>query len=575
MSKRDQSHLHFGKITEETKKQKLHSQHEDDSSVILVRTHENVRMMMVDFSTTSCRDEINQNGLNHDDDSIRRLELLLKTKFSRQQMGKKKWVLNRELKYKDFFPVEFIHDKEFVLNHIKKYGYGLQYSPSLQGDRNFVLQAVQHNGMEIQFVSDHVRNDKQVVLEAIKQNEYALEFTFSIFCRYGWKFILEVLPYCPEAMGRASTEQRKDREMVKSAMKINGLALRFIHLNIDSKHDQEIVLEAIKQNKDALREATDFFLKDHDFLLKALKLIYPEFESLDSLYYSKKEVMIKLVQDFDFFLQFASNELRNDREFVLHAVRNGNSIFFASEVLRSDKEIALAAVNHNGYALRFISDHLKRDKEIVLAAINQDPLSLSCAPEDVRNDKDVAVRHDGYALQCASEQLKNDKEIVLTAVRQNGFALYHADDVLKNDQEVVFEAIKKDSETLKHASKKLLRDKQFLLEAIKLGCKNVLRFAPRKFEHDKVFLLQAIKHNCLGVFGYDVKRFGNDKEIMLEAVKQNGYALWFAAEELQHDRELVMEALKCNGFVLEYCDELYQERMEHCYYGAYLGTNRD
>ena len=72
------------------------------------------------------------------------------------------------------------------------------------------------------------------------------------------------------------------------------------------------------------------------------------------------------------YLQFASPELRNDREIVLAAVnRDGLALRFASPELQGNREIVLAAVNNEGRALEYVSLELRRDRETVLAAIKQ------------------------------------------------------------------------------------------------------------------------------------------------------------------------------------------------------------
>lgn len=37
-----------------------------------------------------------------------------------------------------------------------------------------------------------------------------------------------------------------------------------------------------------------------------------------------------------------------------------------------DREVVLAAVNENGYALQFASDELRADRDVVLAAVEQE-----------------------------------------------------------------------------------------------------------------------------------------------------------------------------------------------------------
>ena len=69
-------------------------------------------------------------------------------------------------------------------------------------------------------------------------------------------------------------------------------------------------------------------------------------------------------QDF----QFASEELKNSREFVLSFVSKfGDVLEFVKEEFQNDKEIVLAAISENSNAFEFASEELKKDKDILLA----------------------------------------------------------------------------------------------------------------------------------------------------------------------------------------------------------------
>ena len=48
----------------------------------------------------------------------------------------------------------------------------------------------------------------------------------------------------------------------------------------------------------------------------------------------------------------------------------------------------LAAVTQNGNALQYASDELKNDKDVVLAAVTQNGNALGYASAELRNDKD-------------------------------------------------------------------------------------------------------------------------------------------------------------------------------------------
>ncbi|KAG2386386.1 hypothetical protein C9374_002832 [Naegleria lovaniensis] len=497
----------------------MSSKHNDDEE--MKKLHQPLRIILVDFlnSSSSSFDEM----LEVPEIIQSSLELLLKKKFLKQQFGKKKWLLNRELKYSNFFPVEFMNDPEFVLNHIQKYGYGLIYASSqLKQDREFVLQVVQLKGEELLFAEKYFKNDPEVLLTAIKQDAQAL-YRASRELQYDKRFVLEAVRLNGKALCACFTFQ-KDMDIVFTALKQNGEALQWFEFSRDSKKDKLMTLEAIQQTKNALRWTPQYLLQDDAFMLQALKIISPDnFHSFD---YSNNEIMSKVIQHFGFLLQFASNELMNDRDIVLKAVRNdGCSLQFASDRLKNDKEIALVAVTQNGWALKYVSLELKRDKQVVVAAISQNGYALAFASIELKNDKDVvllAISQHGSLLQYVSY---DDKEVVLAAVKQYSGALEYASYELKNDQEIVSEAIKEGYHSLQFASDELLCDKQFLLQVAKYGGQAFLNYVPEEVTKDNEFMLK------------------------------------------------VREEIKSSGFASQFNEEFYLERIEQCYYGAYFGLN--
>ncbi|KAG2382064.1 hypothetical protein C9374_005856 [Naegleria lovaniensis] len=466
---------------------------------------------------------------SHDDQPLN-VEIMLNKKFSLQQLGKKKWLLNRELKYKQFFPVEFMNDPEFVLNHIKKYECGLEFaSTQLKRDRDFVLKAAQYNGFRLQYAYYRC-DDKEVILTAIKTDVFAFK-TAPKKLQGDKEFVLEVVRQNGMALLWAS-KFHHDREVVLTAVQQNGTALQFVKYASlrNSNWYRTVALEAIKQDKKALQYVSHKLLKNHDFMLQALKLIFPEeFETSCSFDYSSKEIMMKIIQEFGLLLEFVSSELKSDREIVLSAVRNhGRSLKYASDDLRNDKEIALIAVQQDGWALEYVSSDLKGDKQVVLAAVNQSGYALQYASEELRNDREIvltSVTHDGYSLCYASNGMKQDRQVVLTAVKQRCEAIEFADDELKKDEEIVLEAVRRDRNCFHYISRKLFCDKSFLLKAAKFGGKTLLRYTPKEITDDHEFMVK------------------------------------------------LREEIKRSGFISEYSDELYQEIMETFYHGVYLGSS--
>ena len=101
-------------------------------------------------------------------------------------------------------PKEFYKDKSIVLEAVKQYGFALEYADeSLKKDKSIVLEAVKQNGDALQFADESLKKDRSIVLEAVKQNGYALQF--------------------------ADESLKKDRSIIVAAFKTNGSGIfRFV-----------------------------------------------------------------------------------------------------------------------------------------------------------------------------------------------------------------------------------------------------------------------------------------------------------------------------------------------------------
>ncbi|MDA7705641.1 DUF4116 domain-containing protein [Rickettsiales bacterium] len=63
-----------------------------------------------------------------------------------------------------------------ALEVLEKFGFELQFaSDKLKGDKEVVLEVVKKDGLALKFASEELRGDREVVLAAVKQDGYALE----------------------------------------------------------------------------------------------------------------------------------------------------------------------------------------------------------------------------------------------------------------------------------------------------------------------------------------------------------------------------------------------------------------
>ena len=98
-----------------------------------------------------------------------------------------------------------------------------------RGDKEVVLEAVKQDGWALEYASDELKNDKEVILEAVKQNGQALQ--------------------C------ASNDLRNDKEIVLEAVKKVGYALE--HASDELKNDKEVVILALQYDIDAIEMSSD------------------------------------------------------------------------------------------------------------------------------------------------------------------------------------------------------------------------------------------------------------------------------------------------------------------------------
>jgi hypothetical protein len=198
------------------------------------------------------------------------------------------------------FPIEE-SQKEFCIKTPPLYPYGgveripkngllLKEYPELNDDKDLVLLAVKQDGYALQFASDRLREDKDVLDAALEQNLNAIQFAPTL---------------------------TRDKKKMLSVAKLNYTYLDYASPEL---WDTEFIVDAIKQNA------------------KSIQFVPPVWR--------QKEWMLYCVKRDGLLLKYASPTLRKDREIVLAAVtENGNAIDFTTE---RDPEIMKMATIH-GY----------------------------------------------------------------------------------------------------------------------------------------------------------------------------------------------------------------------------------
>ena len=269
----------------------------------------------------------------------------------------------------------------------------------------------------------------------------------------------------------------------------------------------------------------------------------------------------------------------NDISVIINAIKKyGFVIEYASKNLRDNKEVMLAAVSTDGYSLRYASENLRENKEVVLAAVKNFGPALSYASINIQQDEDAQY-------DCI-EYFKNKIEILNELrYRHNGeeedddfwkdirrhdkvfkneiISLFSSEDcILKDDRSfiqrifvVVANCVLGPDIIFRIASDTLLESKEFFFEILvssrveldSLPWFNWWSKLPSSFWVDGDCVLAALKMDFDGdSFNYASEDLKSNREFVLKAVNIKGSVLEYVSPELKADKEVVLIAVKNN-----------------------------
>lgn len=213
-------------------------------------------------------------------------------------------------------------------------------------------------------------------------------------------------------------------------------------------------------------------------------------------------VILEASLSYDKAIQFADNELKNDKIFLEKVLKNNpesikhidnqfidnhdfllnlmigfgqdkhkySLIFnYLPKEIREDKEFTLKALKINDCVASWIDKKFKNDKEIVLEMLKRGETKFYSPYATFKSDREVvleAVKVDNYGLDYCDDKFKSDKEIVLASVKNWGVTIKHADNALKSDREVAYAAVNEDGWAIEHLPIELQNDKELVLKAI-------------------------------------------------------------------------------------------------------------
>jgi predicted methyltransferase len=235
----------------------------------------------------------------------------------------------------------------FVCNELEE---GYLYLFDRDHHRGNARQAIERNGSDLEHCSRLSKNNKEIVLAAVRQKGFALRY--------------------------ASEALRADRDVVFAAVRQNGRALGFASTAL--RGDEDVVRAAVTNTPSSIECASEELRRDPEMILAVL----PGYNSVLA------------------FERNQPNPLTANKQFMMRAVAiRGLALEYASEELKEDKDVVLAAVTQKGCALEHASAELQNDEEIVRAAVAKQGFGFDYASERLQTDPGCIAAREAGALQ--------------------------------------------------------------------------------------------------------------------------------------------------------------------------------
>eukprot|EP00931_Biecheleriopsis_adriatica_P028040 TRINITY_DN16774_c0_g1_i1.p1 TRINITY_DN16774_c0_g1~~TRINITY_DN16774_c0_g1_i1.p1 ORF type:complete len:404 (+),score=86.84 TRINITY_DN16774_c0_g1_i1:22-1233(+) len=226
-------------------------------------------------------------------------------------------------------------DEELCTEVMGSWDVPLKYgADSIRSNKTVVMALLDKSCRHFRYASQDLRDDEEVVLQAIQTHL--------------------MYPWCMEDIFEHVTEKTTgDLVIMQVAVKIQPVAFQYATPALQA--EKELILTAVKSPKCSTYS---------DALGKDFSEWFPR-----EKFAGDKDVMSVIVKKMPLLLKQASPELRGDKELVLAAVeRDGDALEYASDELRADREIVISALRHSHPGrdlLQFAADHLRKDDELL------------------------------------------------------------------------------------------------------------------------------------------------------------------------------------------------------------------
>lgn len=211
----------------------------------------------------------------------------------------------------------------------------------------------------------------------------------------------------------------KNDELIMAIKKEGYKALK--NATPEQLENPEIIKIAYKKNiRTASQYIPDKLLDNKEFVKELMKINGTGFKlgKINERYGNDREIAEESLENGELTWYYFGDELKNDKELAIKALRKNANIYQNMIFLHNDEEATKIAVKEDGNNLEYTS--LNENEEIVDLAMHEDKRAYKYAGTKYRStNRDAAlkaVRYDGSLLQFVEGKLKEDESISLVAL---------------------------------------------------------------------------------------------------------------------------------------------------------------
>jgi len=220
-----------------------------------------------------------------------------------------------------------------------------------------------------------VRNDKEIMIAAVTQNGWALQY--------------------------ASIELRNDRDVVLVAVSQNGWALQY-----ELRDNVKVVISAVTQNGCALYYASNQLCNNKNIVCNAVSQSWSALQYVSKQLRDDKDIVLIVVKQSWYALQYVSEQMRDDKDIALATLRSP-TYWNALQITHFKSEFLIRAIIMGGRPLRCWLDALKNDPRWI-SITKQYYINLDFPPQSLNILYDIEL-----IGEIASAYLLRNPEFIL------------------------------------------------------------------------------------------------------------------------------------------------------------------